>query len=101
MPHIISRLCIRGGECAAVCPVECIVPGPASSAEWPYLYIDPESCIDCGACVAECPVNAIFPDAEVPAAYAEDIKLNREFFEQGPGYWDYDLDALREEHRNQ
>jgi len=35
-------------------------------AEWPWLYIDPDTCIDCGACVPECPYEAIFPEEEVP-----------------------------------
>jgi ferredoxin len=38
-------------------------------AEWPWIYIDPDTCIDCGACVPECPFAAIFPEDEVPAAY--------------------------------
>jgi ferredoxin len=35
-------------------------------AEWPWLYIDPDTCIDCGACVPECPYEAIFPEEDVP-----------------------------------
>jgi ferredoxin len=38
-------------------------------AEWPWLYIDPDTCIDCGACVPECPYEAIFPEEEVPFDY--------------------------------
>jgi ferredoxin len=38
-------------------------------AEWPWIYIDPDTCIDCGACVPECPYNAIFPEDEIPSAY--------------------------------
>jgi ferredoxin len=38
-------------------------------AEWPWLYIDPDTCIDCGACVPECPYEAIFPEEEVPLDY--------------------------------
>jgi len=38
-------------------------------AEWPLLYIDPDTCIDCGACVPECPYEAIFPEEEVPFDY--------------------------------
>jgi len=45
-----------------------MVPGQPV-AEWPWIYIDPDTCIDCGACVPECPFAAIFPEDEVPAAY--------------------------------
>ena len=68
MTHIITSLCIRDRGCIEVCPVECIVPGQPV-AEWPWMYIDPDTCIDCGACVPECPYAAIFPEDEVPAAY--------------------------------
>lgn len=97
MTHVITRLCIRGGECIEVCPVSCIVPGPAGNAEWPYLYIDPDGCIDCGACVPECPVEAIFPDFEVPAIYTEDIERNRQFFLEWPGYCEFNLEDLKKE----
>lgn len=95
MPHVITRLCIRAGDCVEVCPVECIVPGPRGDADWPYFYIDPDSCIDCGACAAFCPVEAIFPEDEVPAEYAPDIGENVRFFNAGPGYWDFDLEQER------
>ena len=97
MTHVITRLCIRGGECIEVCPVSCIAPGPPGSPEWPYLYIDPDGCIDCGACVPECPVEAIFPDLEVPAIYTEDAERNRRFFSEGPGYWEFNLEDLKKE----
>lgn len=87
MAHVITRLCIGGGECSEVCPTNCIVPGPKDNKVWPYLYIDPDSCIDCGACVSVCPANAIYPQDEVPAEYAADIALNRKFFTEGPGYY--------------
>jgi len=45
-----------------------MIPGQPI-AEWPWIYIDPDTCIDCGACVPECPYAAIFPEDEVPAAY--------------------------------
>ena len=95
MAYIITRLCIRAGDCVEVCPVECIVPGPTGAADWPIFYIDPNTCIDCGACVAECPTDAIFPESEVPAEYAADIDANRRFFEAGPGYWAFDLEKER------
>jgi ferredoxin len=45
-----------------------MIPGQPV-AEWPWIYIDPDTCIDCGACVPECPFAAIFPEDEVPTAY--------------------------------
>jgi ferredoxin len=68
MTHIITSLCLRDAGCIEVCPVECIVPGKPE-AEWPWMYIDPDTCIDCGACVPECPWEAIFPEDEVPSAH--------------------------------
>ena len=68
MTHIITSLCVRDRGCIEVCPVECIVPGQPV-AEWPWMYIDPDTCIDCGACVPECPFAATFTEDEVPAAY--------------------------------
>ena len=68
MTHTITALCLRDTACVDVCPVECIIPGKPE-AEWPWLYIDPDTCIDCGACVPECPYEAIFPEDEVPSAY--------------------------------
>jgi len=65
MTHIVTRLCLRDTACIDVCPVECMVLG-LPEAEWPWLYIDPDTCIDCGACVPECPYEAIFPEEEVP-----------------------------------
>ncbi len=69
MSHIITSLCLRDGGCIEVCPVECIVPGKPE-AEWPWMYIDPDTCIDCGACVPECPWEAIFPEDEVPSDHS-------------------------------
>jgi len=111
MAHVITSLCMRDGACAAVCPVECIVPGKPES-EWPWYFVDPDTCIDCGACVAECKYEAIYPEDEVPAAYTmkagqertpfggvrtkavggevvnlrNDIPFNAKFFKEGPGY---------------
>ena len=68
MTHIVTRLCLRDTACVEVCPVECMVLGKPE-AEWPWLYIDPDTCIDCGACVPECPYEAIFPEEEVPFDY--------------------------------
>lgn len=75
MTHIITQLCLRDTACADVCPVDCMILGQPE-AEWPWIYIDPDTCIDCGACVPECPYNAIFPEDEVPSDY-----------EAPPGVW--------------
>jgi ferredoxin--NADP+ reductase len=95
MAYVITRLCVRDGACVEVCPVDCIVPGPKGDTDWPLFYIDPDTCIDCGACVPECPADAIFPEDEVPAQYHDDIGVNASFFSEGPGYWDFDLEAER------
>jgi ferredoxin len=97
MAYVITRLCTRVGDCVEVCPVSCIVPGSKDSPDWPYFYIDPDTCIDCGACAAACPSDAIFPEDEVPAEYAEDVRLNRLFFGEGPGYWKFDLEKERKQ----
>lgn len=82
MTHIITRLCLRDTACVDVCPVECMILGQPE-AEWPWLYIDPDTCIDCGACIPECPYEAIFPEEEVPFTY-----------EAPPGVWINDTKAL-------
>jgi len=69
MTHIITSLCLRDGGCIEVCPVECIIPGKPE-AEWPWMYIDPDTCIDCGACIPECPWEAIFPEDDVPGDHS-------------------------------
>ena len=112
MTHIVTRLCLRDTACVEVCPVECMVLGQPQ-AEWPWLYIDPDTCIDCGACIPECPFEAIFIEEEVPTEYemlegqellpfdtkkivvydggeiidlTPDIAPNYDFFKTGPGY---------------
>jgi ferredoxin--NADP+ reductase len=85
MAYVITEPCIRDGACAQVCPVDCIVPGPADEG-WTTYFIDPETCIDCGACAPECPVDAIFAEDAVPAECEIWIARNRAFFEDGPGY---------------
>ncbi len=93
MTHTIVDLCSREGDCVEVCPVDCIVPGPKDDPVWrDRFYIDPETCIDCGACVPVCPPEAIFPEEDVPDEYTKDIERDAKFFEEGPGYWDYDLE---------
>lgn len=62
------------GECAQVCPVDCIQEGEE------MFFIDPDVCIDCGACEAVCPEAAIYPEEEVPEDEKRFIQLNRDFF---------------------
>jgi ferredoxin len=96
MPHVITSLCQRKGDCAEVCPVECIVPGPKDDPEWgAQFYIDPDTCIDCGACAPVCPPEAIFPSDELPTEHEEATQRNADFFASGPGYWDFDLEEQR------
>ncbi len=102
MTHTITALCTREGDCVEVCPVDCIIPGPTDDAQWNDLFfIDPDTCIDCGACVPVCPPEAIFPEEDVPEEYQADTARNAAFFSEGPGYWDYDLDAERNTLRGQ
>lgn len=56
MAYKISDACIKCGQCAANCPVQCI-----SEADTKYV-IDADQCIDCGTCNGVCPVAA--PEAE-------------------------------------
>ncbi|MFQ5341841.1 MAG: indolepyruvate ferredoxin oxidoreductase subunit alpha [Anaerolineae bacterium] len=96
MTYTITDLCTRAGDCVEVCPVDCIVPGPKDDPEWGDLFfIDPDVCIDCGACVPVCPPEAIFPEWEVPAEYESDTERNAQYFLEGPGYWDFDLEEER------
>ena len=96
MTHVITVLCTRQGDCVEVCPVDCIVPGPKDDPDWAkYFYIDPDTCIDCGACIPVCPPEAIFPEEDVPAEYEADTAMNANYFKQGPGYWDFDLEQER------
>ena len=64
MPHmIISELCETCGDCAVVCPVECISnTGQKNAKGFEYFVIDPDICIDCGACVGVCPIEGAIED---------------------------------------
>lgn len=81
MTYVITRLCrdCVDGACVDACPVDCIVQHapPGRASELPnQLFIDPDQCIHCGACEPVCPWQAIYNEAEVPAAFSDDIALN-------------------------
>jgi len=88
MAYVITRSCCNDAACVAVCPVNCIHPGPDEPgyARAEMLYIDPDTCIDCGACVDVCPVEAIVADFELDdERYAD---LNRAYY-ASPEHADY------------
>jgi ferredoxin len=86
MTWVITRLCrdCLDTSCIEVCPVDCIYEyvGPASDKFPNQLYIDPDECIDCQACEPVCPWEAPLSDAEVPAAFEDDIALNASIVER-------------------
>jgi ferredoxin len=73
---IIAEPCIavKDAACVDVCPVDCIYVGADK------FYISPDECIECGACEPECPVDAIFDADSVPAAWANYIEIDKQFF---------------------
>src|ERR1043165_8003330 len=77
MAYLIAEPCVdvhdRG--CVDECPVDCIYDGVRKS------YIRPDACVDCGACEPVCPVVAIFHEDDLPADWAGDRRIEREFFE--------------------
>ena len=90
MTLIIKSECvdIKDGDCAKVCPVDCIYEGGR------MFYIHPTECIECGICESICPVDAIRYDDEVLPEDEVYVKINREYFEESvtglgdPGGWD-------------
>ena len=78
MTYVITEACIGvvDKSCIEVCPVDCIY----GDADDEMCYVHPVDCIDCAACESACPVGAIFVEAEVPAASAEFVQLNRDYF---------------------
>lgn len=82
MAYVITQNCCKDASCVPVCPVDCIRPVGASTAD--MLYIDPESCIDCGACFDECPVGAIHYEEDLPAGQERFKDINAAYFERHP-----------------
>ena len=88
LTHIIAEPCVgtKDTSCVDVCPVDCIHPTSSEPAfeTVDMLAIDPDVCIDCGLCVDACPVAAIYPEEELPAEWADYIRINAEFFRKPP-----------------
>ncbi|MEP7054727.1 MAG: ferredoxin [Actinomycetota bacterium] len=78
MTYVIAEPCVdvKDKACIEECPVDCIYEGGRS------LYIQPDECVDCGACEPVCPVEAIFYEDDVPAAWKEYTKANKDFFDE-------------------
>ncbi|MBI6546761.1 MAG: 4Fe-4S binding protein [Cyanobacteria bacterium NC_groundwater_1444_Ag_S-0.65um_54_12] len=76
MTYVITNKCLgeRYGDCAQVCPVNCIYPGDYQDEV--FMVIDPEDCIECGACLPACPIDAIVAsESESPAWAAINAEL--------------------------
>ncbi|WP_346354120.1 DUF362 domain-containing protein [Azotosporobacter soli] len=54
-PRVISKVCVKCGECIKICAQDAIALGEASAA------IDKEKCVGCGRCIGICRFNAILP----------------------------------------
>jgi ferredoxin len=78
MAYVIAEPCHgqRCAACYAVCPAEAIGGGYHD----PQMYIDPDRCIECGLCQEACPSGAVFLEEDLPEAWAEYARLNREHF---------------------
>jgi NAD-dependent dihydropyrimidine dehydrogenase PreA subunit len=78
MTFVISQACVDvlDKSCIDVCPVDCIHTDDADR----MCYIQPDACIDCALCEPACPVEAIFAEAELPAASAAFLDINRAWF---------------------
>ena len=80
MAWVVTRLCRDNVDtaCTAECPVDCFYLPNSPGGDLPnQLYISPNECIDCGACEPACPWEAIFQDDSVPAAFSDDVALNK------------------------
>ncbi|KHD86257.1 DUF362 domain-containing protein [Heyndrickxia ginsengihumi] len=76
MAFVITSPCVaeKAGECATVCPVDCIVE------DREQFFINPDLCIDCGACAAVCPVFAIVEEYELTPAQEPYLEKAEKFF---------------------
>ena len=81
--YVIVEPCVdvKDGECAVVCPVECIYEGGR------MFYIQPDECLVCAPRVSVCRVESIVDAAEVPAATAAYVDANREFIDDAATGW--------------
>jgi MinD superfamily P-loop ATPase len=62
LPSLNETRCNGCGDCAAVCPVDCLeMAGPV-----PWLP-RPRTCISCSLCVLICPVEALHLEPLEPA----------------------------------
>jgi Fe-S-cluster-containing hydrogenase component 2 len=60
-PGVYSvKVCTQCGDCAKVCPVECIQQNEKGA-----YYVVQADCILCEACVPECPEGVMFMRAEL------------------------------------
>ena len=82
MAYVITEKCLseQYGDCAEVCPVDCIYPGDYKGEV--FMVIDPEVCIDCDACVPACPIDAIVASPDIDPEYA---KINADLSPQFKG----------------
>jgi len=62
------RTCTQCGECAEVCPVDCIPQNEKGA-----YYIDAQECIACMACVDACPEGVIFVHRDYEAPFQCDL----------------------------
>jgi ferredoxin len=78
--YVIAEPCRsqRCAACYAACPAEAI----GGDYHDEQMYIDPNRCIECGLCQEACPSGAIFLEEDLPEAWAEYARLNREYFRQ-------------------
>jgi len=60
MIYINQEICEGCGDCAALCPHDCI--GMESVQGRTVPHAEPEDCTDCGVCVSTCPNGAIITD---------------------------------------
>lgn len=87
MAYVVAEPCIgaKDGNCAAVCPLDCIHPTKeeAAFAREVMVYINPETCIDCGLCMDECGAGAVFPREDLPERWQFFVKRNADYFARG------------------